>query len=133
MPEHGPIYGIELLDTLPLDGGSMQQALPSRKDLDAIRKAKLIGSDRVVAGYEVLLEHYRRAKALADKLGAIVNENADVYVGERHYVKFGQGDRRGWVVYHKGVCEFHDDKMNPRYFPTFLDALAAVEQGGDHA
>lgn len=123
----GPIYGFDLLDELPI--GGMTQALPSREDLELVKEH----SWRTVAGYEVLLEHYRRAKALADKLGAIVNENADVYVGERHYVKFGQGDRRGWVVYHKGVCEFHDDKMNPRYFPTFLDALAAVEQGGDHA
>jgi len=57
--EVGPIYGVELLDSLPLDGG-MSQALPSRKDLDDVRRTKINGNDRVVAGYEVLLEHYRR-------------------------------------------------------------------------
>jgi hypothetical protein len=60
--EVGPIYGAELLDSLQLDGG-MSQALPSRKDLDDVRRTKINGNDRVVAGYEVLLEHYRRMSA----------------------------------------------------------------------
>jgi len=60
--QFGPIYGVELLDSLPLDGG-MRQALPSRRDLDDVRRTKIVGSDRVVAGYEVLLEHYRRTTA----------------------------------------------------------------------
>jgi hypothetical protein len=62
--EFGPIYGVELLVSLPLDGG-MSQALPSRKDLDDVRRTKINGNDRVVAGYEVLLEHYRRMSAAA--------------------------------------------------------------------
>jgi hypothetical protein len=60
--QFGPIYGVELLERLPLDGG-MSQALPSRKDLEDVRRTKIVGNDRVVAGYEVLLEHYRRTTA----------------------------------------------------------------------
>jgi hypothetical protein len=55
MSEQGPIYGVELIDRLPLDGG-MWQALPSRDDLEQTRKR----NDRVAAGFEVLTEHYRR-------------------------------------------------------------------------
>jgi len=58
--KRGPIYGVELLDSLPLDGGMLQQ-LPSRDDLESIRDLR--NGERIVAGYEVLLEHYRRAKA----------------------------------------------------------------------
>ncbi len=58
--ERGPIYGVELLEFLPLDGGMLQQ-LPSRDDLESIRDLR--NGERIVAGYEVLLEHYRRAKA----------------------------------------------------------------------
>ena len=53
----GPIYGVELLDSLPLDGG-MRQALPSAEDLVQVRNV----SERTVAGYEVLLEHYQRLR-----------------------------------------------------------------------
>ncbi len=60
--EVGPIYGVELLDSLPLDGG-MSQALPSRKDLDDVLRTRINGNARVVGGYEVLLEHYRRMSA----------------------------------------------------------------------
>lgn len=63
--EHGPIWGVELLDSLPLDGG-MRQALPSRKDLDDVRQTNINGNDRLVAGYEVLLEHYYRAVKRAE-------------------------------------------------------------------
>ena len=39
----------------------MRQALPSRQDLDDVRRTRINGNDRVMAGYEVLMEHYRRA------------------------------------------------------------------------
>lgn len=52
--DKGPCYGIDLLDKLPLGGGVMKQALPSRSDLVRVRKI----SERTVAGYEVLLDHY---------------------------------------------------------------------------
>ncbi len=64
-PELGPIYGVELLDSLPL-GGGMTQALPSRSDLEGIRNWRQ--GQRVVAGYEVLLAHYRRLRAIVDRL-----------------------------------------------------------------
>jgi len=72
--EIGPIYGVELLSTLPMDGGSMRQALPSRQDLDDVRKTHINGCDRMVAGFEVLTEHYRRAMDENESL-AIKNVN----------------------------------------------------------
>ena len=74
--EVGPIYGVELLVSLPLDGG-MTQALPSRKDLDDVRRTKINGNDRVVAGYEVLLEHYRRELAENARLRGMIDQTAD--------------------------------------------------------
>lgn len=58
--ESGPIYGVKLIDSLPIGNGSMMQAMPDRDDLERCRKR---GFERVAAGYEVLLAHY---KALAE-------------------------------------------------------------------
>lgn len=60
MSEIGPIYGIELIDKLPLnykqpDGWT--QAMPSQADLLGVRNDQK--SHRVAAGYEVLLSHWR--------------------------------------------------------------------------
>ncbi len=52
--ETGPVYGVPLIHTLPI-GGGMMQAMPTRYDLEQARKQ----NERVVAGYEVLLSHYR--------------------------------------------------------------------------
>lgn len=52
----GPIYGVPLIDSLPLGSGCMRQQMPSRSDL-------LESSERVAAGYEVLLSHYQRTLA----------------------------------------------------------------------
>lgn len=57
MTEQGPIYGVELIKSLPLLGGSMRQAMPNRRDLESVRAF----NERTVAGYEVLLAHYRNA------------------------------------------------------------------------
>jgi hypothetical protein len=65
MSETGPIYGIELIPSLPLDGG-MYQALPNRRDL--VRTRLRLDNDRVAAGFEVLTEHYRRAMAEIERL-----------------------------------------------------------------
>ncbi len=54
---NGPIYGIELIDNLPLGSGGMLQAMPSRDDLIKVRRV----SERTAAGYEVLLKHYRQS------------------------------------------------------------------------
>ena len=56
----GPIYGVKLIDTLPLDNGSMLQQMPSRQDLDDVRQI----SERTVAGYEVLLGHWNELRKL---------------------------------------------------------------------
>ena len=52
--EVGPVYGVELIDTLPLGTGCMRQQMPSHDDLKYVRS----WSERTVAGYEVLLAHY---------------------------------------------------------------------------
>ena len=59
--EVGPIYGVELIRDLPI--GGMLQAMPTRSDLDQVRRI----SERTVAGYEVLLRHYLDLKAKHDK------------------------------------------------------------------
>ena len=52
----GPVFGVQLLDTLPIGtSGKLQQAMPSA---DELRQVKNI-SDRTVAAYEVLTDHYR--------------------------------------------------------------------------
>lgn len=56
----GPIYGVRLLESLPLRGG-MIQAMPSRDDLVQVKRI----SERTVAGFEVLTAHYR------DKCGEV--------------------------------------------------------------
>ena len=62
----GPIYGVELIDTLPLDPDrpdGMLQAMASFEDLDAVRTR----NERVSAAYEVLLVHYKMLKAAVDE------------------------------------------------------------------
>lgn len=52
----GPVYGVRLIDDLPIGTGSMRQACPSRADLESVREV----NERTAAAYEVLLDHYRR-------------------------------------------------------------------------
>ena len=56
--EVGPVYGVPLIDSLPL--GSMRQACPSRSDLESAGKRHM----RLAAAYEVLLACYQRLKDL---------------------------------------------------------------------
>ena len=56
---NGPIYSVELLDSLPMPGG-MIQAMPSRAELEVLKDKHT----RVVAGFEVLTYHYRHLLAL---------------------------------------------------------------------
>ena len=51
--ERGPIYGVELISTLKLNG-SMMQAMPSAGDLRRVQGLSM----RTVAGYEALLSKY---------------------------------------------------------------------------
>jgi len=53
----GPVYGVPLIDEMPLGNSYMVQAMPSRADLEQVRRI----NERVAAGYEVLLHHYHRA------------------------------------------------------------------------
>lgn len=66
--ELGPIYNVPLLDSLPLNYGSddMLQQLPSRADLMGVIPYRQ--GQRVVAGYEVLLNHWRDQKAERDAI-----------------------------------------------------------------
>ena len=52
--ERGPVYDVQLIESLPLGGGGMIQQMPSREDLMVCGKR----FQRVAAGYEVLLHHY---------------------------------------------------------------------------
>ena len=54
LPERGPVYDVQLIESLPLGGGGMIQQMPSREDLMVCGKR----FQRVAAGYEVLLHHY---------------------------------------------------------------------------
>ena len=55
--DSGPVYGVRLIKSLPIVNTSMRQAMPSKDDLQLARPY----SERTVAGYEVLLSHYRAA------------------------------------------------------------------------
>ena len=61
--EVGPVYGVDLIDSLPLGSGCMRQAMPSCDDLNNVVESGVGGCGRVVAGYEVLLSHYHRLVA----------------------------------------------------------------------
>ncbi len=63
MTEHGPIYGVELIDTLPIPGSGMFQKMPTREDLE---KSRTYG-DRVAAGYEIALQRIAQLEAERDK------------------------------------------------------------------
>ena len=64
--DSGPIYGVRLIRDLPI--GGMLQAMPSREDLELVRKY----SERTVAGYEVLLQHYRNQTDEVSRLTGLI-------------------------------------------------------------
>jgi hypothetical protein len=53
--QKGPVYGVQLIDTLPLGTGGVLQQMPDREELVQVQKR----SNRTVAAYEVLLAHYQ--------------------------------------------------------------------------
>ena len=72
--ETGPVYGVELITTLPLNyghEGGMKQAMPSRLDLRNVLDNHQ--GTRVAAGYEVLLGHWRAQQARIAELETIVD------------------------------------------------------------
>ena len=64
----GPVYGVTLLDSLPLGKGGMLQAMPNRKDLERVREISL----RTVAGFEVLTYHYRHQLSETNRLTLLI-------------------------------------------------------------
>ncbi len=54
--ECGPIYGVSLIQSVPISTTGMNQACPGSRELRAASKA---GFQRLVAAYEVLLSHYK--------------------------------------------------------------------------
>ena len=56
----GPVYGVRLIDDLPVGSGSMRQSCPSRGDLESVREV----SERTAAAYEVLLDQYWRHREM---------------------------------------------------------------------
>ena len=76
MNEKGPIYGVDLIDSLPLsypdDGNGMRYAMPSRSTLLGVKDHKQ--GQRVVAGYEVLLNHWRAQTLEIERLQEIVDK-----------------------------------------------------------
>ncbi len=76
MSEKGPIYGVELIDVLPLNYGQeggfgMTQAMPSCSNLAGVQRYRQ--GERVVAGYEVLLNQWRGQQAELAELRTEVN------------------------------------------------------------
>lgn len=66
----GPVYGVPLLDTMPLGKGGMLQQMATRDDLKHVARY----NERVVSAYEVLTEHYReKCKEVENLRGLIAN------------------------------------------------------------
>lgn len=68
--ELGPVYGVNLIDALPLGSGSMKQAMPTRSDLLKVQRV----SERTVAGYEVLLDHYKHQCSEVERLKNVIRQ-----------------------------------------------------------
>lgn len=75
-PETGPIYGVPLLETLPLGtNGGMLQQMPTRQDLQDVRQF----CERACAGYEVLLSHYRaKCERVSDLEAALKHAGSEL-------------------------------------------------------
>lgn len=63
MSEVGPIYGVKLIDSLPIGDSGWSQAMPNREDLLRAKRSH----QRLVAGYEVLLARYCELKKQQQK------------------------------------------------------------------
>jgi hypothetical protein len=64
----GPVYGVQLLSAMR--AGSMIQAMPSREDLEAIKSRHT----RVVAGFEVLTQHWRDQSYEIERLRSMIRD-----------------------------------------------------------
>ena len=68
--EKGPVYGVELIKSLQIGSGNMLQALPTRQDLLRVRQI----SERAVAGFEVLTDHYRHKCEEVERLKNVIRQ-----------------------------------------------------------
>ena len=64
----GPIYGVELVDELPIGKSGMFQCMPGRNELKRVMRV----SQRTVAAYEVLTSHYLREREEVERLKAVI-------------------------------------------------------------
>ena len=78
--ERGPIYSVELIDSLPIGTGSMRQAMPSRDDLNQVVMVNL----RAAAGYEVLLDHWRDQQEHIEHMEHLMHEALEWGLGRVH-------------------------------------------------
>lgn len=69
--ETGPIYGVPLIDRLPIGGDGWMQQMPSWRELSWCRDSP---QHRVAAGYEVLLAHYHRVCEERDSLKRLLSK-----------------------------------------------------------
>ena len=77
MNEKGPTYGVELIESLPMDPGQtrgMTQAMPSRLDLHRLATSNDPSASRAANGYEVLLSHWHEQGKEIDRLRAVVDD-----------------------------------------------------------
>lgn len=68
--DSGPVYGVRLIDTMPLGSGGMLQQMPDRQELEEVKKR----SHRTVAAYEVLLSHYRQSTEEVERLKGVIRQ-----------------------------------------------------------
>ena len=133
MQEKGPIYGVNLLAELPLINCGTMQALPSRADLESIQD--LPNGTRIVGGYEVLLEHYRRARKHIERLQAIVDEfpktedGITITPGMPTWCSELHPMMHLWDVRLRSGEAFdeHCKRQQEKHFSTYKAALAARE------
>lgn len=69
--ETGPIYGVPLIDTLPVGNSGWLRQMPSRRDLALCQD---LNAHRVAGGYEVLLSHYHKVCEERDVLKQMVSK-----------------------------------------------------------
>ncbi|OHB80874.1 MAG: hypothetical protein A2W31_11500 [Planctomycetes bacterium RBG_16_64_10] len=84
-------------------------------------EAKAVWADR-----DRVLGLYGEAIEAVDAVLAIIEETGDMTLGDRHFVRFRDGAHTGWIVYRRGISEFHTAAAEPRYFASFAEALHAT-------
>lgn len=97
--ETGPIYGVPLIDTLPL-GNTGRQQMPSRHNLEVCKLLGFSAVSRVAEGYEVLLAHYHRVCEERDLL------KAEKQHWKTSYEKLAKGVMSAPEEMQKTLCDF---------------------------